>query len=270
MNKPLLIAAATALGLLAGCSSKPAAESYPLPAVSPSITDPGERASTICARFWDAAVPAPGVDTVTPALEQAMANFAAIAPLADNPDSVRAGVSAMLALLGDEMVMPLAERYLFDANSPMRNEELFLFFLQLAPDWARTPDLTELVLLNRPGSVGADFGYVDAAGRRSTLGEFAAANGGAFIYFFDSECSVCKELIPRAAEIAGDMPVLAVCPDALASKFNEVITLFPADWTIARDLGAIDSDRLYDFQAFPAVYVVDPTLTVLAKDLPLQ
>ncbi len=241
-----------------------------MPSVPSEITEPHERASVICARFWDDARfldSAP--DSVSPALEQAMANFAAIATMADSPDSVSLGIRKMIQKGGQERVMNLAERYLFHPNSPMRSEETFLLFLDAAPGWERSGMLREQVLKNRVGTPAADFPFVDSRGRKGTLSEFVKTHGETFVYFFDSECNVCKSLIPRAAEAAGERAVLAVCPEVNAAQFEEDLTLFPEEWTVVRDLGQIDADDLYIFPALPSAYLIAPDLTVQAKDLPL-
>ncbi len=243
-----------------------------MPSVSTSVKDPHERASIICAHFWENAV-FPGtdvpVDSVSPDLEQAMANFAAIAAMASEPDSVSLGVRQMIFKGGIDRVMPLAERYLYDPNSPVRSEETFLLFLEAAPQWERTDLLLPQVLKNRVGSAAADFPFIDSQGNRSSLHEFLKQHGETFVYFFDSECNVCKDLIPVASEASQGLPVLAVCPEANAKDFNEVLTLFPKDWTVVRDLGEIDDNELFIFPALPSVYVLSPSAEVIAKDLPL-
>lgn len=261
--------------MLTGCAGKPAAdnkpatENYPLPSIPAEITDPAERASVAVAHFWDGATVNVEADSVTPALEQAMSNFLAIAAMGAAPDSIGKGVGVILSKGGEGLIMPLAEHYLYDPNSPMRSEELFLLFLDRAPQWERTEALREQIMKNRVGTPAADFRYVDAKGRQGSLAEFVGKHGGAFVYFFDSECNVCKSMIPSAAEAAGSKAVLAVCPEANAKKFSETLELFPADWTVVRDLGEIDGEDLYIFPALPSVYVIAPDMTVLAKDLPI-
>lgn len=243
-----------------------------MPFVSDSIKDPHDRASTICARFWDRAVfPSDEIptDSITPELEQAMANFIAIAAMASSTDSVRVGVTRMIDKGGAERIMPLAERYLFDPNSPLRSEETFILFLESAPEWNRTELLLPQVLKNRVGTTAPDFTFVNSKGQRSSLYDFLSRHGETFIYFFDSKCNVCKDLIPVAREASQGLPVLAVCPEANSAAFNEVLNLFPEDWTVVRDLGEIDNEELFIFPALPSVYILSPSAKVIAKDLPL-
>lgn len=175
----------------------------------------------------------------------------------------------MLEKGGTDRLMPLVEHYLYDPNSPMRSEETFILFLNEAPQWYRTELLLPEIMKNRVGTRGADFPFIDSEGKSGTIGRFVKAHGETFVYFFDSECDVCKALIPVAAEAAAGRPVVAVCPEANASKFNEVVALFPKEWKVVRDVGRIDTDDLYIFPALPSVYIFAPDMTVLAKDLPL-
>ncbi len=262
--------------LLASCAAKPqtsdsdsrATESYPLPAVAKSITLPEQRASAAAAAFWDNAVFAPG-DEVSAGLEQALSNFFAIAVIADDDQSVRSGIATLLRKGGIDRIMPVAERYLYEPNSPLRNEELFIRFLEGAPQWYRSEALLEQALKNRMGTIAADFTFVDTNGTRSSLSEFVTRNGKTLVYFFDSECEICKELIPYANDAAGSMAVLAICPDRNASQFDATAKLFPANWTVGRDLGTIDRDERYIFPALPSAYVIGPDMTVICKDLQL-
>lgn len=270
-------AAASLLAACAACAGKPDAteasfaESFPLPMVPSTVTDPAQRASIAAARFWDGAVLAPGVDTVTPALEQAMANFVAISAMGADADSVSRGVAVLLSKGSEDLILPLAEQYLYDPNSPLRNEEVFIPFLEQTIANPRSAALLDEVLKNRVGTPAADFIYMNSKGRQGSLSGFVAANGGAFVYFFDSECSVCKELIPTAADAADaeGLAVLAVCPEANAAKFADALDLFPDNWTAVRDLGAIDNEELYIFPALPSVYIIKPDMTVKVKDMKL-
>lgn len=266
LSLPLLVSVAYA------AADKPTGtqtESFPLPVIPADITDPARRASIAASRFWDGATLAPETDTVTPALEQAMADFAAIASMGAEPDSIGRGAEVLLRKGGADLIMPLAERYLYDPESPVRSEEALIRFLQLTPDRPRSAALLEQAMKNRPGTPAADFDYVDSHGRKSSLAAFAREHGGAFVYFFDSDCDVCKSMIPDAVLASGGKAVLAVCPAGCAVRFDETVALFPEGWTVARDLGRIEADDLYIFSALPSVYIIAPDMTVRDKDMKL-
>ncbi len=251
-------------------TSSPVAESYPLPSVPSTVTDPGERASIVCAHFWDdARFPVQPTDSVSAELEQAMANFATIASLASRLDSVAIGASEMVRKGGADYVMPLAESYLYYRSSPMRNEEVFLLFLQAAPQWERTALLLPEVTKNRVGSKAPDFKFTDSKGKSGSLSSFVAQRGETLVYFFDSQCPTCEELIPYADEVAAGRPVIAVCPRGYADGFDDAAGLFPADWTVVCDQGEIDANDLYLFPVLPAAYLIGPDMTILAKEIKL-
>lgn len=244
-------------------------ECFPLPHVPDSVVNPDERASIVASRFWDDAVFAPGVDTVTPALEQAMADFVAIAAIASNPDSVGRGIEVLLNNGGEALIMPLAQLYLHDFDSPVRSDDLFIMFLERAPHWCRSDALLEQVLKNRTGTRAADFSFTDSRGRSGSLAEFVEAAGETVVYFFDSECKVCKESVPMVEAYAAGRPVLAVCPRAYAADFDRMVQHFPKPWTVVRDSGEIEANDLYIFNLLPSVYVISADMIVNGKDISL-
>lgn len=261
---PVMLLAATACSK----STQPVVESYPLPSVPASVTEPGERASIVCAHFWDdAQFPYPPTDSISPELEQAMANFASIAALASSRDSVARGAAEMVCKGGSDYIMPLAERYLYYRGSPMRNEEIFLLFLQAAPDWERTPLIMPEVMQNRIGSEAPDFEFTDAKGKKGSLSRFVTERGETLVYFFDSECVTCKERIPYADEAAEGRAIIAVCPQNYSGAFTEAAAMFPEHWTVVRDSGEIETDDLYLLPSLPSAYIIGADMTILAKDL---
>lgn len=270
MRIQVTVAAAVGACLLACASAadRNLKEAYPLPEVPQGYVTPGDRADYISVHFWDRAV-YPECDTVTPGLEQAFADYVSIIGVAGASDSIATGVERLVEAGGRERILELAEKYLYEADSPMRSERLFRYFLEATPDMPRSAGLLEIVMKNREGSRAADFKYTTPAGEEGTLSGFASASDTpVVVYFFDSECDVCKGLIePVAGMAAGRYRVLAVCPEGNAEKFDDVLPLFPADWTVVRDCGEIDGEDLYDFPAMPTVYVLSPDMTVLGKDV---
>lgn len=254
-------------------TSAPAApvDSFPLPAVPQQLTIPEERAAYAAEHFWDHALLP---DSATAGLEQAMANFGPITDMAADTAAATRAARALIARADTprrfEAVMEVAEHYLFDANSPVRNEELFIRLLQAAPQLSeRRAALLEQSLKNRRGTTAASFAMVLTDGRRTTLAAEVAKAPRTLVYFFDTECPTCKEMIPRVAGMAAelDAQVVAVAPQANAGAMESVRDFFPAEWTVGSDLGDIDNSSLYFFPALPSTYLLDSRLTVLAKDL---
>lgn len=260
-------------GKHADASSAPV-DSFPLPSVPADITVPAQRAAYAASHFWDNAVLP---DSATAGLEQAMANFGAMASMVTDTLTLDDAARRMLdAAKGSPAklyaLLEVAERYFYDPESPMRDEEIFIAVMRAAPADERRAELLADALLNRRGTRAADFVMTTSAGRATTLAAEVAKAPQTLVYFFDTECPVCRSLIPKVDELAkaNGLPVVAVAPEDNAGNMEQELPLFPHDWTVAADRGQIDGERLYVFPALPAVYIVDSDMTVLAKDLPVR
>lgn len=261
-------------GCLCNCSGKKShsdsSGSFDVPGIPAYYVTPADRANWLSAHFWDLAK-VNCEDSVTSGFEQHFSDFLGIASAAKCTDSIAKGIRKACSIAGETRIMDLAEKYLYDSDSPLRSENLFITFLESASTWQRRDALLELVNKNREGTEAADFPFETSSGNRTTLREFADSSPvPLMVYFFDSECEVCKAMIGRADRLAeGKYRVLAVCPQANAKAFDEDLKLFPAGWTVVRDLGEIDRKDLYSLPAMPSIYILSPDLTVVAKDLRL-
>ena len=98
-----------------------------------------------------------------------------------------------------ENMMQLAEKYLTDPNSPYRNEETFIQFLEYT---ISNPNLTEaykerpryqlaIAKKNREGTSANDFEYITRDGYRGRL--YNIKNKYTLLYFNNPGCHDCKE-----------------------------------------------------------------------------
>ncbi len=204
---------------------------------------------------------------------------------ADEP-TVRARLGELLGAAARDtaafaLVTDLLERFLDDPNSPLRNESCYILYLE---ELLRMPGLSEtdrlgpacrleLARKNRPGTVAADFAYLDRSGRRRTLHDAAAA-GRLLLIFYDPACSHCSELLQETAE----NPVLRACLARRALKVLAVYTegdrrlweqtnaAMPDEWEVGFDLDRIVEREVYSVPAMPVMYLLDRGGTVLLKD----
>lgn len=175
----------------------------------------------------------------------------------------------------------LAEKVLYDPNSPLRNDELYIPVLEAqtaSPLLDRyekaAPEYNlQLARQNRTGRGANDFGYTDAAGRRGTLYGIKAEY--TLIFFNNPGCPMCKEIrealceSPMLTEMIenGRLKILAVYPDEDLSAWEAYKDSIPAQWINARDDGtAIRNGNLYDLKAIPSLYLLDARKRVLVKD----
>lgn len=278
----------------AGCSQaqekKPAAglpkKGFRLPQIPPVLTSPGERASYLVAHYWD------GFDFSDTTLisrpeitEQAFADFLDVLPHVSPDESVKALRRLMASASADRSMLmyfaDLAEKYLYDPNSPFRNEEFYIPVLEYI---VSSPDLAEvykirpryrldLALKNRPGDVAADFAYTLPDGKGGRLSEVKSEY--TVLFFNNPDCADC---ISTKAFIAGSalfgkllaakrLTVVAVYPDGDLSLWKK--TTYPPAW-INGSNPALSGARLYDLKAMPTLYLLDRNKRVILKDAPVE
>ena len=273
---------------------------FPMVRVPATLTDIDARAAWISAHYWDPfldpAAALPSVDSVfngIPAaeLEQQVGNYGYILQLVPVPEARKAlsGLCDRLdafraqtqdKALRDEMHR-LLEKYLYDANSPLRCEDAFqVIAARLAQDpqldaeqRERYADIARLSALNATGSPAADFSFVDAKGRPHTLYGLKAER--LLLIFGNPDCHSCVELMAAlsadpliAARIrSGDLLVLDVYIDEDIATWKANVDAYPADWLNGCDPdGVIRADQVYHVRALPSLYLLDADKTVLLKD----
>lgn len=297
-SKQKIDQSASSEGGAAVAAASAAPQELPLPEVPALITAPTDRADYVAARFWAALdFNDTSLSLDTAFMEQNFANFTTVLPVASERgrrtamDSLvaRATVNAdALAYLAE-----VAEKYLYDPNSPLRDDDSYIAFAEALEasaavgEWvkARPALLASRLRKNRPGSRAADFAFTTPDGRRMRLTAFAAAadksdKAAIMLVFFDPECPTCNETLHRLtgservaeAIAAGALRVLAVYPpeeDNLSEDWADYAAKLPATWTTG-----IISDRdafgeRYALPALPSIYLLDGGLTVMARDLTL-
>lgn len=175
----------------------------------------------------------------------------------------------------------LAELYLYDPNSPMRDEELFLafaaeFMKQRVRDegvYARLEFQRDLALKNRVGQAAADFRYVRADGKEGSL-RSTEKGKPLLLVFHDPDCVQCRETMAFLEESAvlaeavkaGKVVVLAVYTEGYEEVWQAHKDELPAGWISANDHAAVKTQLLYDLKAMPTLYLLDGEHRVALKD----
>lgn len=294
---PLLTALALTISACGGRAPKalPPATSFPYPEPPAMVTDPTQRASYAVLHFWDKYFEAPSrySEGLT---EQAFANYVTLlqlAPLAsaaraqdtllsraERSEAARDTASRML-----ERILMLEEKYLYDVNSPFRNEEFYLPVLRHILAWpdiqpetrARAQHDLPLFSLNRLGEVAADFTYALRNGRTGTLHGIQADR--ILMFFSNPGCENCKEIIEALSNSMavqaqlqdGTLKVLNVYPDEDLSEWFAYMSHYPKSWINAFDAECIiRGDTIYSLRAIPSLYLLDAEKRVICKDAPLE
>lgn len=255
-------------------------------AVPSMITDPGERAAWAALHYWDrfdfgdtAYIHAPEVT------EQAFTDYLDLLNYV-TPETARVSLADMLSKAEAEEKMytyffELYEKYLYDPNSPVRNEEHFIPVLQtvlrspLLDETAkiRPAYLLEQALKNRIGEAAADFSYTLADGRRQTL--YGTKADWLLLYFYNPDCHMCQETtrelslglaVERWRSEKG-LKILAVYPDADLAAWQNHLSAMPASWINGYNEGAVVKEQeIYDLKAIPTLYLLNKEKKVVLKD----
>ena len=175
----------------------------------------------------------------------------------------------------------LAELYLYDANSPMRDEELYLAFLEVFMQqkpqdegvYARLEFQQELAMKNRVGQAATDFVYTRADGAKGRLSGTAEGKP-LLLVFHDPDCVQCRETMAFLEESAvlaeavkaGKVAVLAVYTEGYEEVWQAHKDELPAGWISANDHAAVKTQLLYDLKAMPTLYLLDGEHRVALKD----
>ncbi len=283
-----LYAAAIAAVLLAACGGGRKAADAParfrLPDVPSTLVAPEARAAYLSAHYWDLYDFADTALVHNPAVtEQAFADYLQVLGVATPAEAARSVEILMdKAFSADSAVFAhfagLAEKYLYDPNSPMRDEELYIPVLQYIDASDRIGDLHKLrprdqlsmALRNRPGDIAADFTYTTARGRKARMHEVKGEY--TLLFFNNPDCEDCrriKEILIQWPAVGRAVTVLAVYPDADLGAWRK--TEYPAEWINGYDEGeTIRNQRLYDLKAIPCLYLLDRDKRVILKDARIE
>ena len=308
MHKAAVLLAAVALLLSCGArkekAAAPALRPFPSVEIPTMLQDPAERSAYAVQHFWDAFTDTSRVypcDSATvngvPAeeVERQMGLFATLLSQEDPALSARAVAAFYDRLEAFQRadttsnlfprLVALTSRYLYDPNSPVRDEALYLPFVsRLAESDLVEADLhrgyawdARMCALNHPGTRAADFTFVDTAGRRRTL--YGVKAEYVLLVFANPGCQACRELTEAMASSpsivalisSGRLQVVDVYIDDEIDSWKAHVADYPADWICGYDPSfAIRSELLYNVRAIPSIYLLDKNKYVLLKDAPME
>ncbi len=248
------------------------------------ITNPEERADYLVKHYWDhfdfsdtAYIHLPEVT------EQAFADYINVMNYATYA-AVSSSIKNMLKKAEVDSLMfayftDLYERYLYDPNSPFRNDEYYIPALEaiigssLNVEKIRPTYLLELAKKNRVGEKASDFTYTLVGGKKSSL--YAIKADYTLIFFYNPGCHTCKEIIEQLQSSLTinylidekKLTILAVYPDEDLTEWKSYLSDIPKKWINSYDEGTHLKDKeIYDLKAIPTIYLLNKEKKVLLKD----
>ena len=281
MYRNILIVAIATLLFSSKLCAQDLGAGFVLPTIPDRLTTPEERANYLALHYWDSLDMANQQAEESDAINQAFADFVSILPYATE----RAKAFAMLWQRSyahrDAFyhMLQLAETYLYDVASPLRQEEYYIEALEAIAEnvaieeidkLAATSQL-ELLKRNRVGEIATDFAFVDREGAEHRLSEYRADY--VLLLFGSAECEDCKR-IKRDLDAntrlwmmlrRGSLAIVSITLTESESAWLETAT--PDRWVEGWDSKQIlERDALYDLTTKPRLYLLDLEHRVVLKN----
>jgi len=221
--------------------------------------------------------------------EQALVNF--IAKFSNVPDTLRS--SSIKKMLSKAKPYPTTlayfssqyKRYLYDPNSPMRNDSYYEPVLEFLLDSCMLNEvdkyrhqlLLRLIRKNRVGTPASDFDFQLPKGNRSRL--YSVKAPFTLLFFYEPGCPHCDEAINQLKNNAdfqrlidhGRLTMLAAYAAGDYDVWKAYQPNIPVSWINGFDNGRqILSQASYDLRASPTIYLLDKNKVVLLKDTDLS
>ena len=302
-----------------GKKNPPAAKTesaiHPFPvAVVPSVfgTDREEARQYLLEHYWDAFLKGEGrTDPATilgvrgEEVEQALSNYIQLlyelkmqstpedmSPLKKAQGSVRhffVEIEARQQSDTASHVYPrmteLVTLYLYDPNSPMRDEDLYFPFAEaMAVSPCTRDDMraaaryeARMCLTNSFGSKAPNFQFSDIKGHKSNL--YSVNADLVMLFFSNPGCESCKQIISDVKSRQyipglikdGKLAIINIYIDEEVAKWREYSHNYPSDWINGYDYTfTLRDSGLYDIRAIPSLYLLDASKRVIMKDAPTE
>lgn len=173
------------------------------------------------------------------------------------------------------------EHYLYDPDSPMQNDGLYLIVLRRILDLpglknsrkARPAYQYEELMRNRVGTPAAHLSYVTYAGQAGSL--YWLKTDYVLLFFYDPDCPACRkmELLLAGSLVIHEMirvkklTLLALYTDRDAGVWRKHVPELPGEWLHAYDKKMEVLDRgTYSLRALPRLYLLDKDKKVMIKN----
>lgn len=280
-----ILGLAAVLSLLFPSVAQAQTEAFPYPAVPETLRTPQARGAFLAEHYWDNFSFSDTTCIHKPELtELGFVNFIDLLPRVDSTAAVR-GVAVFSAVAFRQdtpsnvrsYFADLAEHYLYDPNSPLRSDVLYMMFLErLSAASSFGPAERERfsfrlknLAKNQVGTPAADFRFIDRRGQESTL--YATKSDLTLLYFYDPDCENCHETTALFSQnrLLTDNPrltVLAVYPDADTDFWRQHPQSFPSSWVDAYSPDGEVGAQLYFIRATPTILLLDMNKRVILKD----
>lgn len=283
-------------------SRKPSVKPFPEVQVPSVCSGDSEVMDYMVEHFWDRYFKDGGrTDSATvlgvrkAEVEKAFANYAT---LLDNVpmETARKSIIGLFEKLEKEQARDttkltylqfteIVSKYLYDPNSPVRNEDYYLpFVVRMAKCPFTREDMVpayrfeaKMCAMNQYGTVAPDFQFRTLKGKVHSLHSIKADY--TMLFFSNPYCESCKSIIQDVMTrrymndyiVNGKVAVVNVYIDEEVEKWREYAPNYPQSWYSGYDfLFKIRNDEDYNVRAIPSLYLLDKDKRIIMKDAPTE
>ena len=182
-----------------------------------------------------------------------------------------------------ETIVDLSQKYMYAANSPLRNEEMYLHFVNRYSKYEGLSEVekgkysrqAKLCALNRLGTKATDFRFADKRGKIRNLYDIDAEL--TLLFFSNPGCNACMDIInvlngdPQISGLVaeGKLAVLNIYIDEDLEAWKSYMPVYPESWYNGFDPDfVLKNSDMYNIRAIPSLYLLDAEKRVILKDAP--
>ncbi len=269
---------------------------FPLPDIPTSMKDNRERAIYLSKHYWDSFIFSDtSLISKTEITEQGFVDYIQVLNYIPFNNAKRA-IKILFYQSKDSPEMyahfvSLFQKYYYDADSPFRNEELYIPVLDiiLNSNILSNSDREEydfqraMIHKNRVGTKATDFVYTLQSGDWKRMHAFKS--NYLILFFTNPDCLICydineeiidseilKKVFSHNSYNRNMLTVLSIYPYSHLDQWRKKLPSMPQkNWVNAYDNGMIIANkRVYDIKAIPTIYLLDENKRIILKDTSLE
>ncbi|NMA73762.1 MAG: DUF5106 domain-containing protein [Bacteroidales bacterium] len=264
-------------------------DSFPYPTLPTELRTPTERAHYLVHHYWDHFDFSDSIFKYKPSyVEQAWVDFLDLLPLVSLKDAQNSIKRTFQQTEINEAAlkhfMKLAEKYLYNLDSPLKNEEYYLAALEViinSPTLSKIDKIKpqqqwSIIQKNQFNTTATDIFYQTAKDSIGTLHQIESPYILLFIHDFD--CHTCLEELNKIRNSSflqqliedKELTILTLYPYEQIEEWKSKQELYDSQWINGYDSKQeIIEKELYALRSSSALYLLDNNKKVLLKDCSL-
>lgn len=267
------------------------AKGFTIPSIPDELKTHLLRADYLVSHYWDSFDFSDTAYINLPEItEQAFVDFLDVLPHVDKLKAYFSIAAMLERALTEEPAgivyayfIGLYRDYLYDPNSPMRDEEYYIPVAKHISENSANDMATKeravfdlsMMLKNRKGNIATNFTYTLTNGDKDKLHSIKAEYTLLFFYYSDCmDCKRTKKILENSQIInsllrTGKLKILALYPGSDIKMWRTYSTTIPQQWINAYDSSEdqIVKNKLYSICAIPSLYLLDSEKRVVMKDV---